>query len=95
MEGKIHYRLYKKKGVILDLIDDFTAKVKVDKVTVKIDQDELQTTIPKVGESACVVNGPLVNEKIKILVIHKDKDYCEAEIMTGKYSYPIIINYDL
>ena len=75
--------LYKKKGVITDLIDEYTAKVKVEKYTVKIDQDELQTTIPKKGEIGLVINGPLVNEKVKILMIHKDKDYCEAEIVTG------------
>lgn len=32
------YRLYKKKGEIIDLIDTYTAKVKVDNVTIKIDQ---------------------------------------------------------
>ena len=30
--------MYKKKGVIIELIDEYTAKVKVEKYTVKIDQ---------------------------------------------------------
>ena len=34
----MNYRLYKKKGIITDLFDEFTAKVKVEKYTVKIDQ---------------------------------------------------------
>ena len=34
----MNYRLYKKKGIITDLIDEFTAKVKVEKYSVKIDQ---------------------------------------------------------
>ena len=47
----------------------------------------MQTTIPKEGEDARVINGPLINEKVKILVLHKDQDYCEAEILTGKHTY--------
>lgn len=54
-------------------------------------QDELQTTIPKVDEEARVINGPLLNERVKIRVINKDKDYCEAKIMTGSHQQSLIV----
>lgn len=31
-----------------------------------------------------------MNEKVKILVIHKDKDYCEVEILTGIHKYNLL-----
>ena len=32
-----------------------------------------------------------MNEKVKILVIHKDKDYCEVEILTGIHKYIFVV----
>ena len=90
--------LYKKKGVVTGLIDPFTAKVRIPEcnLSIKIDQvemgegceeqDELQTSIPKEGEEALVVNGPLMNAHVRVLTIFKDRDYCEAEILTGEHA---------
>ena len=34
-----------------------------------------------------MINGPLLNENVKIEVIHKDKDFCEVEILSGELKY--------
>ncbi|OAO12444.1 DNA/RNA-binding protein KIN17 [Blastocystis sp. ATCC 50177/Nand II] len=80
-------RLYKKKGKVVSLFDAYTAKVKPyeSDFSIRIDQDELQTVIPKEGEMALVVNGPLVKEHVKIVKINKEEDYCEAEVASGEH----------
>ena len=88
-------RVYKKKAEIIDLEDEFTAKVKLldSNMMIKIDQvlvscgrhskDELQTTTPREGGVAIVVNGPLVGEHVKLKKLLKEEDYCEVEIVSG------------
>lgn len=53
-------RYYKRKGVVKELVDNYTAKVALlDSSTVlKLDQEYLETVIPAAGGSVLVVNGP-------------------------------------
>ncbi|KAJ1348807.1 hypothetical protein KIN20_004203 [Parelaphostrongylus tenuis] len=49
---------YKSKGVVIALIDDYVASVKLDDgVLVKLDQSHVETVIPSVGREMKVVNG--------------------------------------
>lgn len=89
-------RLFKKKGKVVSLFDAYTAKVKpyesdfsirIDQVRMEREsdvQDELQTVIPKEGEEALVVNGPLVKCRVRVVKIHKEEDFCEAVIVGGE-----------
>ena len=91
----LSYRVYKKKAEIIDLIDEFTAKVKLldSNMMIKIDQvvvdcgcdgkDELQTTTPREGGVAIVVNGPLLGEHVRLRKLLREEDYCEVEIISG------------
>ena len=85
--------VFKKKGEIVDLFDEFTAKVKVmnSNMVIKIDQDELQTTTPKVGDCAIVVNGPLVGEHVKMIKLLKEEDFCEVEILSGIHQGKVVL----
>lgn len=88
-------RVYKKKAEIVELEDEFTAKVKLldSNMMIKIDQvcvrdgckgkDELQTTTPREGDVAIVVNGPLLGEHVMMRKLLKEEDYCEVEIISG------------
>lgn len=93
--AKMSCRVYKKKAEIVDLVDEFTAKVKLldSSMMIKIDQvavecgfdwkDELQTTTPREGDVAIVVNGPLVGEHVRLKKLLREEDYCEVEIVSG------------
>ena len=50
-------RFYKKKGEIVRIIDDFIADVKMEGATIRLDQDDLETVIPKVGGKVLLLNG--------------------------------------
>lgn len=78
-------KLYKKKGVVLSVEDKFTAEVKVidDGLTLKIDQDELETVIPKPGRLVLIVNGDYRGEEGKIVKI-REKDFSvDVELTSG------------
>lgn len=55
-----HGRFYKKKGVVLDVQDEFVAKIRMydDKKTViRIDQDDLETVIPALRGTVLILRG--------------------------------------
>ena len=95
-QPRLMNRLFKKKGKVVSLFDAYTAKVKpyesdfsirIDQVRMEREsdvQDELQTVIPKEGEEALVVNGPLVKCRVRVVKIHKEEDFCEAVIVGGE-----------
>jgi hypothetical protein len=41
-------KYFNKKGIVMKVIDNFAAKVKVDAALLQLDQEDLQTVIPKV-----------------------------------------------
>jgi len=52
-------RYYKKKGRVVDVIDDFAALVQLKDVgaKVRVDQDDLETVIPNVGRTVVILWG--------------------------------------
>uniref|UniRef100_A0A0K0DH02 Kin17_mid domain-containing protein n=1 Tax=Angiostrongylus cantonensis TaxID=6313 RepID=A0A0K0DH02_ANGCA len=55
---KLGEKYYKSKGVVMTLIDDYVASLKLDDgVLVKLDQSHVETVIPSVGREMKIVNG--------------------------------------
>ena len=46
--------------------------------------------IPKEGEEALVVNGPLVESRVRVVKIHKEEDFCEAVIVSGENAWGMV-----
>ncbi|EDQ88608.1 uncharacterized protein MONBRDRAFT_8991 [Monosiga brevicollis MX1] len=78
-------RYYKCKGVVLSLVDDFVAKVKLldSKATLKLDQDFLETVIPKPGGVVLVVNGPLRGAEAVVEEILEKDFSCRVQLTSG------------
>jgi DNA/RNA-binding protein KIN17 len=52
-------KYYKQKGVVLNVIDDYTGEIEMldTKDVLRIDQSDLETVIPKIGNEVMIVNG--------------------------------------
>ena len=57
--NKLGEKYYKKKGVVMDVVDLYTGVVKLIETgaTIKIDQAHLETVLPAVGKQVVVLNG--------------------------------------
>ena len=79
-EGKF----YKQKGLVKGVIDDFVAEIEVDDGSfVTIDQQELETIIPKVGKKVCIVNGEGRGSTATMLQINADAFNCSVRVDDG------------
>lgn len=73
-------KYYKRKGEVLRVIDTYVAEVSVDGAILRIDQEQLETVIPKEGELVMVVNGRGRGLFAKLLRIHESKYCCDIRI---------------
>ncbi|KAL3989256.1 Domain of Kin17 curved DNA-binding family protein [Acanthocheilonema viteae] len=64
---------YKSKGVIKQLVDDFTAILDVNGCSLKISQENVETVIPAVGREMLVVNGAYRGTKAVLQAIEEKK----------------------
>ena len=79
-EGKY----YKEKGVVLRVIDTYVGEVRMSDGTIlRIDQEQLQTVLPKVGEVLLLVNGRFSGFRARLVAIHKDDYNCDVLLFEG------------
>ncbi|CAJ0941475.1 unnamed protein product, partial [Mesorhabditis belari] len=74
---------YKAKGVVRELVDDYTAKVKIDDVTIKLDQAHVETVIPQVGREMMIVNGAYRGTKATLLKIDEKAYSIALKLSSG------------
>ena len=74
--NKLGEKFYKKKGIVIDVIDNYTGVVKLlDSGTViKLDQAHLETVLPAIGKNILVLNGAYRGE-IAVLEQINEKDF--------------------
>ncbi|KXJ74463.1 hypothetical protein RP20_CCG013554 [Aedes albopictus] len=87
-------KFYKEKGVVLDVIDRYRAKIKLletgDKL--KVDQAHLETVIPAIGKQVLVLNGGYRGNTATLKEIDTD-NYCTTiEIASGPLKGRIVNN---
>lgn len=85
-------KYYKKKGVVVKVIDKFCAKVRLmdSEVKLKLDQAHLETVIPAVGRLVKVLNGAYAGLKAELVDIDT-KHFCVTlKIASGPLSGKIV-----
>lgn len=78
-------KFYKEKGVVLEVIDKYAAKIKLIETgeKIKVDQAHLETVIPVIGKPVLVLNGGYRGYKA-ILKTMNEKAFCVTiEIASG------------
>uniref|UniRef100_A0A8R1XWN6 Kin17_mid domain-containing protein n=2 Tax=Onchocerca TaxID=6281 RepID=A0A8R1XWN6_ONCVO len=65
---------YKAKGVIKQLVDDFTAILDVNGCSLEVSQENVETVIPAVGRKMLIVNGAYRGMKAELQAI-KEEDF--------------------
>ena len=80
-------KYYKRKGVVRKVQDTYTGVVKMldDGVKIKIDQDQLETVIPKAGGKVHIVNGAYRGSLGVVRSIDMDAFCVTVEISGGTY----------
>merc|ERR1711953_1199955 len=75
-------RYYKKKGRVVEVIDDFAALVQLKDVTakVRVDQDDLETVIPNVGRTVMILWGKYGGEEAELTRIDTKKFQAELKL---------------
>lgn len=73
--------LYKKKGVVVKVLDKFVAEVDIEGKIYKLDQEELETVIPKVGNVVLILNGKGRSCKAILLKINDDNFNCDVKVI--------------
>ena len=87
-EGKF----FKKKGLVTRVVDDFLAEIDVDGSVLRLDQDELETVIPKVGNCIMILNGRYRGSTATLVEIDQDSFSCTAKIDSGANSGQVVKN---
>jgi DNA/RNA-binding protein KIN17 len=74
--NKLGEKFYKKKAIVMDVIDNYTGVVKLlDSGTIiKLDQAHLETVLPAIGKSILVLNGAYRGE-LAVLEQINEKDF--------------------
>lgn len=78
-------KFYKQKGVVVEVMDRYCAKIKLLDTgeKVKIDQVHVETVIPAVGKPVRVLNGAYRNSKAILTNVDQDRFCCTIEIAAG------------
>ena len=78
-------KFYKQKGTVVAVHDTYVAEVRIDEggSRIRIDQDQLETVIPKVGRPCLVLNGRCRGMRGTLLRIHEDKYNCDVVLDSG------------
>lgn len=87
-------KYYKKKGVIVKVIDKFCAKIRMldSDNKVKLDQAHLETVIPAVGRLVKVLNGAYIGLKAELIDIDA-QNYCVSlKLASGPLTGKVIKN---
>ena len=79
-------KYYKKKGAVINVHDKFLAEVKLEDggARIRIDQDELETVIPKVGRPCFILNGRGRGSRATLLRINEEKFNCDVTLPDGR-----------
>ncbi|KAK0404757.1 hypothetical protein QR680_017611 [Steinernema hermaphroditum] len=81
---KLGSEYYKTKGVVVSLVDNYTAKVELNSGDIiKIDQNYLETVIPAEGKEMIIVNGAYRGNKAELLKIMESEYTLSLKIKSG------------
>eukprot|EP00668_Euglena_longa_P011993 GGOE01014416.1.p1 GENE.GGOE01014416.1~~GGOE01014416.1.p1 ORF type:complete len:469 (-),score=162.75 GGOE01014416.1:162-1403(-) len=78
-------KYYKQKGVVLEVVDHYVAKVKMLDTdgSLKVDQEELETVVPQLGGKVLLVNGAYRGEVGTLQAVNTEKFAADVLITQG------------
>ena len=79
-------RFYKLKGTVLRVIDTFVGEIRVDGAVVRLDQQDLETVIPKPGNLVLIVNGRCRGLRATLLRINEEAFTCDLRVEEGPHT---------
>jgi DNA/RNA-binding protein KIN17 len=85
-------RFYKQRGVVVAVHDTYVATIEVDGASIRVDQDELETVIPKVNKSVMFVNGTHRGARGMLVNIDQDSFSCTVEMKMNDRSMHTVQN---
>lgn len=87
-------KYYKQKGVVVEVIEKYRAKIKLLETgeKVKIDQAHVETVIPAVGKLVRVLNGAYRGSKASLLSLDQDNFCVTIEIAAGPLKGRVVKN---
>lgn len=78
-------KYYKKKGYILQVIDDFAAIVQMHEGgRLKLDQDHLETVVPQVGRTVVVLWGKYEGKEASLVSLNTQQFSAKLKLETGE-----------
>ncbi len=85
-KGLADGRFYNQKGAVLAVVDKFAGDVLVEGVTVRLDQNDLETVLPKAGREVLIVNGRCRGCKARLLEVKVEQYTCVLSVLEGPCS---------
>ena len=76
-------KFYKRKGAIVAVVNDFAADILVDDAKLRLDQQDLETIIPKVGGKVLIVNGKCRGCRASLIQINVESYTCDVKVTEG------------
>ena len=78
-------KYYKAKGVVKEVVQKYGAKVRLNdsKAVLTLDQEDLETVIPKPGAAVLVVNGQYRGLEATLISLETDRFSCTVELQQG------------
>ena len=82
--NRLGEKYYKKKAIVIDIVDKYTGVVKLIETgtVIKLDQAHLETVLPALGKQVVVLNGAYRGEIATIQNIDVNKFSATIEITT-------------
>ncbi|KAM3197491.1 hypothetical protein ACQJBY_072887 [Aegilops geniculata] len=80
-----HY--YKQKGLVRRVIDRYAGEIEMleSKHVVRVDQDELETVVPRIGGLVRIVNGAYRGSNARLLTVDTEKFSAKLLVEKGLY----------
>ncbi|XP_067928216.1 DNA/RNA-binding protein KIN17-like [Watersipora subatra] len=91
---KLGEKYHKRKGVVTELKDKYTAVVKLldsDK-QLKLDQTHLETVLPALGKPVLILNGAFRTEEAELLKLNEERFSCDVRISAGPLKGKLVSN---
>mmetsp|Transcript_13417 Transcript_13417/g.14870 ORF Transcript_13417/g.14870 Transcript_13417/m.14870 type:complete len:364 (-) Transcript_13417:106-1197(-) len=79
-------KYFEKKGRIEKVVEDFVADVKLvnKNITIRLDQNFMETVVPKVGGQVKILFGKHKDEIAKVVAVNFNNYSCDLKIIAGK-----------
>lgn len=77
-------KYYKEKGTVVKVIDRYVGEVRLDDSTrIRLDQEDLETVIPKIGKKVLILNGRCRGQEAELLRINEREFNCDLRVISS------------